>query len=286
MSSLRTATRSRAADVRERRLLGLDGHRKPRARGRRRQGAARACAGRCIRSLHGDKTELGCDECCGNAGETLLITRNTVLCAAGLAINARRNPVDKAVVDGNVFAHSSRGDPIGRNGAPAVSATNRHSDRRAAEQTTSSASTRSPRAANSASRGARAAEAGLRQPPAGAGVWPGSWHIRRRSGISRESRRSSIGNGARVPPWTSRCPAATVESNRAEQRAAIAPRDRGQLPMDGGNSLRARRKRTKGCPIFPSCPLRRTHRWTRNAWCRRSTYRNRSTIAFSIQHYR
>lgn len=67
--------------------------------------------------VHGDKTDLGYDWCCGNAGETLLITRNTVLYTAGLAIKVRGNPVDRAVVDGNVFTHASRSDAIGQNGS-------------------------------------------------------------------------------------------------------------------------------------------------------------------------
>lgn len=67
--------------------------------------------------MHGDKTDLGYDWCCGNAGETLLITRNTVLYTAGLAIKVRGNPVDKAVVDGNVFRHASRSEAIGQNGS-------------------------------------------------------------------------------------------------------------------------------------------------------------------------
>lgn len=67
--------------------------------------------------MHGDKTDLGYDWCCGNAGETLLITRNTVLYTAGLAIKVRGNPVDKAVVDDNVFAHGSRSEAIGQNGS-------------------------------------------------------------------------------------------------------------------------------------------------------------------------
>ena len=53
---------------------------------------------------------------CGNAGETMLIERNTVLYTAGPAIKIRGNPFDKAVVDGCVFKHGSRGDAIEQNG--------------------------------------------------------------------------------------------------------------------------------------------------------------------------
>src|SRR5262245_1301768 len=74
--------------------------------------------------------------CCGTAGETMLIERNTVLYIGkgsdyglgpqsfvpewtytrGLAIKIRGNPVDKAVVDGNVFRHPNRGAAIAQNG--------------------------------------------------------------------------------------------------------------------------------------------------------------------------
>src|SRR5262249_51715939 len=54
---------------------------------------------------------------CGTAGETMLIERNTILYTKGLAIKIRGNPADKAVVDGNVFKHKSRGDAIGQNGS-------------------------------------------------------------------------------------------------------------------------------------------------------------------------
>ncbi len=53
---------------------------------------------------------------CGTAGETIIIERNTILYTKGLAIKIRGNPADKAVVDGNVFRHGSRGDAIGQNG--------------------------------------------------------------------------------------------------------------------------------------------------------------------------
>jgi len=63
---------------------------------------------------------------CGTAGETMIIERNTILYVGGhtwvpiakhgLAIKIRGNPADKAVVDGNVFKHKSRGDAIAQNG--------------------------------------------------------------------------------------------------------------------------------------------------------------------------
>jgi hypothetical protein len=70
--------------------------------------------------MHGNKSEtfLGITvyaSCCGTAGETILIERNTVLYDAGNAIKIRGNPADKAVVDGNVF-RGSRGDAIAQNG--------------------------------------------------------------------------------------------------------------------------------------------------------------------------
>jgi hypothetical protein len=62
---------------------------------------------------------------CGTAGETLMIERNTILYTGGhtplfrngLAIKIRGNPADKAIADGNVFKHSSRGNAISQNGA-------------------------------------------------------------------------------------------------------------------------------------------------------------------------
>jgi hypothetical protein len=69
--------------------------------------------------MHGDaSTTFGGDWCCGTAGETMIIERNTILYTAGLAIKIRGNPADKAVVDGNVFRHQSRGDAISQNGNP------------------------------------------------------------------------------------------------------------------------------------------------------------------------
>jgi hypothetical protein len=78
--------------------------------------------------MHGTEDgKLGVDEpaehCCGIAGETILIERNTILYAPdtvlpidGHAIKIRGNPTDKAVVDGNVFKHKSRSDAIAQNG--------------------------------------------------------------------------------------------------------------------------------------------------------------------------
>lgn len=69
--------------------------------------------------MHGDQSTLfGGDWCCGTAGETIIIQRNTILYTAGYAIKIRGNPADKAVVDGDVFRHHSRGDAIAQNGDP------------------------------------------------------------------------------------------------------------------------------------------------------------------------
>jgi len=68
--------------------------------------------------MHGTKSTLLSEYCCGTAGETIIIERNTILYTKGKAIKIRGNPVDKAVVDGNVFKHKSRGDAIAQNGEP------------------------------------------------------------------------------------------------------------------------------------------------------------------------
>jgi hypothetical protein len=78
--------------------------------------------------MHGDKSwwRLG-EYCCGTAGETILIQRNTILYTGGsagdlsrtregYAIKIRGNPADKAVVDGNVFLHRRHKDAIAQNG--------------------------------------------------------------------------------------------------------------------------------------------------------------------------
>jgi hypothetical protein len=70
--------------------------------------------------MHGDQNEWyssSSSHDCGTAGETIIIERNTILYTNGLAIKIRGNPADKAVVDGNVFTHESRGDAIAQNGA-------------------------------------------------------------------------------------------------------------------------------------------------------------------------
>src|ERR1700751_1329812 len=88
--------------------------------------------------MHGDtSTTFGGEWCCGNAGETMIIQRNTILYTggdtpyalelggvngpipvwtSGYAIKIRGNPKDKAVVDGNVFKHANLGDAISQNG--------------------------------------------------------------------------------------------------------------------------------------------------------------------------
>jgi hypothetical protein len=75
--------------------------------------------------MHGDKSLTAffglvtvSQWCCGTAGETMIIERNTILYTKGLAIKIRGNPADKAVIDGNVFKHKNRGDAIGQNGEP------------------------------------------------------------------------------------------------------------------------------------------------------------------------
>ena len=76
--------------------------------------------------MHGTKSwwRLG-QSCCGTAGETMIIQRNTVLYTGGPdwhwghngnAIKIRGNPVDKALVDGNVFRHDEPHDAIAQNG--------------------------------------------------------------------------------------------------------------------------------------------------------------------------
>jgi hypothetical protein len=93
--------------------------------------------------MHGTK---GPAYCCGTAGETIIIQRNTILYTGGYglvrpydtpayiftdincsevvgrwgdgnAIKIRGNPVDKAVVDGNVFKHKKQSDAISQNGS-------------------------------------------------------------------------------------------------------------------------------------------------------------------------
>lgn len=67
--------------------------------------------------MHGDEsTFFGGDHCCGVAGETMLIQRNSMFYDAGYAIKIRGNPTDRVLVDGNVFRHDSRGDAIAQNG--------------------------------------------------------------------------------------------------------------------------------------------------------------------------
>jgi hypothetical protein len=79
--------------------------------------------------MHGTKSTLVKGEhCCGTAGETIVIERNTVLYDghktrswmvwSGPAIKIRGNPLDKAVAKNNVFRHTNEGDAIKQNGEP------------------------------------------------------------------------------------------------------------------------------------------------------------------------
>jgi hypothetical protein len=92
--------------------------------------------------MHGTKDSRlhGGEHCCGTAGETITIERNTILYTGGTrrwlgarrlvlskkgkAIKIRGNPLDKAVVDGNVFRHKTRGAAIAQNGEPGEEPTN------------------------------------------------------------------------------------------------------------------------------------------------------------------
>ena len=77
--------------------------------------------------MHGDKNGyffgLFYSHCCGTAGETILIERNTILYDKGNAIKIRGNPVDKAVADSNVFQHPEK-DAIAQNGEPGITINN------------------------------------------------------------------------------------------------------------------------------------------------------------------
>ena len=75
--------------------------------------------------MHGDKSLTALfglvrvsHLCCGAAGETMIIERNTVLYDDGLAIKIRGNPKDRAVVDRNVFKCEDRSCAIDQNGEP------------------------------------------------------------------------------------------------------------------------------------------------------------------------
>ncbi len=71
--------------------------------------------------MHGDKSShLNGAWCCGTAGETMMIERNTILYTNGIAIKIRGNPADKAVVDGNAFKHKKMTDAISQNGNPGI----------------------------------------------------------------------------------------------------------------------------------------------------------------------
>jgi hypothetical protein len=71
--------------------------------------------------MHGDKDArfLG-SHCCGTAGETMIIERNTILYDNGTAIKIRGNPTDKAVADRNIFQRKNDDKVIVQNGEPGV----------------------------------------------------------------------------------------------------------------------------------------------------------------------
>ena len=78
------------------------------------------CDGVCwhthIVDMHGDDNDRGLSANCGKAGETMIIEGNTILYTNGTAVKIRGNPMDKAVVDHNVFAHKTLTDAIAQNG--------------------------------------------------------------------------------------------------------------------------------------------------------------------------
>lgn len=69
--------------------------------------------------MHGDQNEWYSDNnwLCGRAGETIIMERNTFLYTAGNAIKIRGNPMDKVVLDGNIFKAGSRSDAIAQRGS-------------------------------------------------------------------------------------------------------------------------------------------------------------------------
>jgi hypothetical protein len=67
--------------------------------------------------MHGDGHTLFGSHDCGTAGETIIIERNTILYTSGTAIKIRGNPVDKAVVDDNIFKADRGSGAISQNGA-------------------------------------------------------------------------------------------------------------------------------------------------------------------------
>ena len=68
--------------------------------------------------MHGDGNQFYSNNNyqCGTAGETMIIQRNTIFYSDGLAIKIRGNPIDKVVVDNNVFAHGSYGGAVEQKG--------------------------------------------------------------------------------------------------------------------------------------------------------------------------
>ncbi len=74
--------------------------------------------------MHGTKSTIRYGQaCCGTAGETMIIERNTILYVNGNAIKIRGNPIDKVVVDANVFRHKTADDAIAQNGDPGITNT-------------------------------------------------------------------------------------------------------------------------------------------------------------------
>ena len=103
-----------------------------------REGTFRICWQTHQIDMHGTQSNLTKGQhCCGTAGETVLIERNTILYrggyrtvktgptprehwAWGLAIKIRGNPKGRARVDGNVFALPNKGSAIAQNGDGAL----------------------------------------------------------------------------------------------------------------------------------------------------------------------
>ncbi len=78
--------------------------------------------------MHGDKNGyvmgLFYSNCCGTAGETIIIERNTILYDKATAIKIRGNPTDKAVADSNVFQRKEDDKVIVQHGEPGITINN------------------------------------------------------------------------------------------------------------------------------------------------------------------